>query len=284
MSYPICIIAANRFSYFKQVIDSLAPQIEKRPFVLFLDREINGNVHEEHIEYVKSKKIYNYQCIVRNEHYGCGKNLIDARRWMFEHFGDAKAIHVFEDDMVPSHTYIHKNEQLFDYQTNRHFNVGSTQLWKICFLTREEKEQRKSELAATFDSLLGYLISRRCWNDISPFLYEYERQFLNRNIDYRLRPHNEIWNWLISQHVMQPRFRYPLSYILNKDEEIERQTYMRRFITGQDGVTIHSLHIMGWVRLSPIVNYGKYVGEYGVHHSPSLFKEQGYDKIEMFED
>lgn len=282
MNYPIAIIAANRFNYFQQTFDALAPQIKDRQLFLFLDKPLNGGVDLQHVEYVKEKKIKNFTAIVRDTHYGCGRNIIDARRHIFENTS-CDAMHLFEDDMVPAPHYIEMNEKLFKKQTSLHFNVGATQLWKMCFLTREEKEQRKDEVRATFDSLLGYIISRRCWDDVGPFLYAYEQMFL-RGENYRLRPHNDIWKWIISQHIFQPRFRFTPSYIYNKDDEVERIGYMQRFITGQDGVTIHMMHILGWVRLSPIVNYGKYVGEWGVHHHPDLFRKQGYDKIEMFGD
>ena len=283
MNYPIVLIAANRFDYFTQVVDSLAPQVGKRDFFLFLDKPLNGEVDLRHIDYIKRSGIKNVNLIVRDSHYGCGRNIIDARRTVFDSTG-CEALQLFEDDMVPASNYVEKNESLFDQKTVEFSNVGATQLWKMCFLPYEEKVQRKGELWATFDSLLGYIISRRCWNDISPFLYEYEGRFLGAGTDYRLRPHQDIWRWIIGNHIFQPRYLYPLQYVLNKDEEEERKKYMARFITGQDGVTIHTMHIRGWVRLSPIVNYGKYVGEYGVHHHPNLFKEQGYDKIEMFED
>ena len=281
--YPIALIAANRFNYFKQVVDALAPQVGKRPLVLFLDREIDGKVHLDHLEYLKSKNLYDLQCVIREKHYGCGKNIIDAREWMFDNFTE-NAIHVFEDDMIPSSTYVNKNESLFKIQTNQHFNVGATQLWSECHLPYEEKEQRKGELRATFENLWGYIISRRCWNNIVPFLREYVELFLNRSNDYRRRPHSEIWNWIVGQHIIQPRYRFPLSYILNDDEEAARVKYMSQFITGQDGVTIHMMHIMGWVRIATVVNRGVYIGENGVHKNPEMFKKMGYDKIEMFED
>lgn len=284
MNYPIAIIAANRFNYFKKVVDALVPQFDKRPVVLFLDRDINGNVDEQHVDYIKSKNIYNLQTLVRETHYGCGKNIIDARRWMFEKFADQSAIHVFEDDMVPSSSYIKKNEQLFKYQTGLHYNVGATQLWSECKLPYEEKEQRKDAVRATFENLWGYLISRRCWNNIFPFLRTYAESFLNRSADYRMRPHNEIWGWILHQHIAQPRFIFQLSYVLNKEEEEERIKYMSQFITGQDAVTIHAMHILGWVRIATVVNRGIYIGESGVHKTPAVFKQMGYDKIEMFED
>lgn len=284
MKYPIALIACNRFEYFKQVVDSLKHQVKDRNIYLFLDKPLDNSSREGHNEYFQ-ESFSKYNCcfsFIRSEHFGCGLNIIDARDTIFQ--TEAEAAFIFEDDLIVSSNYIKFTEEMYNKYTRTHFNVGAMQSWSECHLSLEEKKEKTLDVFSTYENLWGYLLSKRCWEDIKPLVMEYANLFLKKNADYRQRPHQEIYKWLLLQHIKHPRFLYPLSYINNKEEEIGRINYMKQFITGQDAVTIHSMYIKGYVRLATIVNRGKYIGERGVHKNPAMFKQMGYDKIEMFDD
>lgn len=284
MNYPIVLIACNRFNYFKQVVDSLKHQVKNRDVYLFLDKPLDNSSTEFHNSYFQESFAKHNYCFsyIRTEHFGCGLNIIDARNTVFQN--NIEAAFIFEDDLVVSPNYIALTEEFYNKYTQTHFNVGSFQCWSECHLPLEEKKNRTLDVFSTYENLWGYLLSKRCWEDIKPMIMEYSELFLKKNTDYRNRPHQDIYRWILFQHIKHPRYLFPLSYINNKDEESGRISYMKQFITGQDAVTIHSMYIKGYTRLATVVNRAKYIGETGVHKNPAMFRKMGYDKIEMYED
>jgi hypothetical protein len=83
----IAIIAHNRPTYLKQVVQSIAGNTEQFPIYVFIDHCEDHGVILEQTNYIKKKLPSECKIIHRPLTLGCGRNIIDARRQLFDNLG-----------------------------------------------------------------------------------------------------------------------------------------------------------------------------------------------------
>ena len=249
----IGIAAYDRPFYFKQVVQSLAQNksVREYPIFIFMDK-CDDVVMGDQIEVALSLLPHSI-IIKRPRNFGCGRNLIDLRRQLFDYLGYDE-VFVFEDDMVVSSDYLDLTVKMFDWAQRNYDNVGAVQCWNECKLSLETKKYYQRSVRATFNNWWGYLLSRKAWNTFKDSLYKYEELFLGG--EYKYRPHRSIHSWFDFKKrrlVQSLGTEYPLV-----DEFIEeRKLYLSSSPTGQDGATATLFNQAGWTRLCTTVKRGK---------------------------
>lgn len=277
----IAIVAWNRPYYFKKVMQTLAlnTDIYKYPIFCFFDHCDNVELTEQQVESLY-ESFPNAIVIKRPRNFGCGRNLIDARRQLFDNMGYDK-VFIFEDDMLVSQNYVKLVLEMFRWAESRYSNVASIQAWSECTWDEDKRHAYLNAVEQTYVNLFGYCMSKKAWDTIREDLYTYESLFLGG--DYKYRPHKSILKWfklkLKNNYSQQGGNLFPLM-----DKVLAaKNNYMNGPPTGQDSATIHLLESRNWVRVCTTVNRGKYIGKKGIHMNEKLWERFGYDKI-LFKD
>lgn len=281
----IVIIACNRPNYFEKVVQALAQNevngkpLRTWPVYLFIDKpEDSSDDYKVDDQILEFKRQFPRGYVVKREmNFGCGKNIIDARRQVFDKVGHPRA-YIFEDDMVPSRTYIQMCENMWKWAKECGWsNIGAIQGWEWCTLSNLGRERFLPYARATFTNWWGYSMSKKCWDSISPLIYQYEKDYLFSW--YRERPHKTILTqfrkWQETEREEQGESQYPVQ----ADYGQWRNRYLSGPPSGQDGCTMVTFELKGWVRLSPMVNRSQYIGKSGIHMTDQLWKRGGYDNI-----
>lgn len=278
----IAIAACNRIDYFKQVIDAIAQNsgIKKYPVYCFLDRprrEPELPLMEVHEAYIKDK-IPGTVVTKRPRNFGCGRNLVDVRRQLFDNAGYER-VFMFEDDAVPTTNYLLMTEKLLDWAEDTYSNVGIVQGWHECNIPSEKKSDHLSKVVTTYENLWGYLQNKQSWNDMKNFVYEFESLFLQID-DYKTRPHRSALEWmrLRSRDGRVERGTNPVPLTSRGKDERDR-FIINHYSSGQDGATIIGYYLAGYERLTTLVNRMKYIGAAGIHSTPEFFAARGYGDI-----
>lgn len=290
----IMVVAYNRPEYFYKVILSIEKNAESQhlPFYFFLDGGPKSK-QKENIEIINSSKIKNKTIIIRNENYGCAKNLIDARRFMFDWCNFNKVI-VLEDDMVISPHYFKITLDLHSWATKNYDNVGVVQCWSYCFLNVAQKRQSLHLVQNSglyWWSFVSYCLDKSVWNKMKPILYEYESKFvdsipktdeffkersqpsLSKNVDkIRLWVQN-----LVKKKVKKPKQNN--ERIFKESNHGFSMFSSDKFLPNQDNLTALSLWLVDYIKIQTVVNRAIHIGENGLSFDEKLFKDYGYAKI-----
>jgi len=279
----IALIAANRPDYFEQVALSLSKTREaySLPIFLFLDRT-EDSVMDAQVRMLQQFQFPNVHVIRRPVNFGCGRNIIDARRQLFDIMGFDR-VFVLEDDMLISPQYLSLCTHLMDWAESHFTNIGVVQGWNICTEPLEEKLKFLDRVEGSFQNLWGYLMTRKCWNTIRKTLYRYEDVFLRTT--YQDRPRRLIREWgEIQAEANRPSSNGKSGFPVDSGWENRRGGFFKNFPSGQDGITALALDQNGWIQLATRVNRGAYIGERGIHMSPKRFRnEKSYHLIRLDE-
>lgn len=277
---PVVLICANRFNYFTQVYDSIWPQLDGRDLFVFVDYCGDRDLQLQHQKYIL-RYIPGANIILRDKHYGCGKNIIDARRFIFE-TEKAKRAFILEDDLVLSDNYFTLCENILKWASKKYTNVGAVQAWNHCLLNDEEKNKRYDEVYVTYYNWWGYLITKNAWLQIRDYLYEFENRFLSNIPHYNFRNHKAIDIWMRQKQISSvlPEGDGLVSTCNFSKERLNK--CLLSFVTGQDQATMRAFLNAGLARISTIANRSLYIGKSGVHKTPYIFKKMGYEEISIF--
>lgn len=279
MKSPLIIVAANRPHYFQRVVDSIESQVSDRVVYCSIDLvNCDTNTQKQQEEYIKSK-IPHAKCLKQTQHLGCGNHMIFARRHMFENISAPRAF-ILEDDLVLAKHHLTLCDNIMDWCAQNYDNVGVVQAWNENHLTEQEKLDNAARVENTQRHWWGYLMTRKCWFSIRDLLYEYQREFIGNLISYGHRDHRKIAWWVQKKLAETQSQKFSKSFPVNKSEE---GRILRAGVTGQDGVTAIALYLAGLCKVATYANRGKYIGEWGVHKNPELYRQLGLDKIDMFE-
>lgn len=138
----IVILAFNRPFYLQQLLSSLEANQESNhlPFYFMLDGGSHASQSENNMVIEKSA-IKNKHIIFRDRNYGICKNLIDAKKFIFDWCNYEKII-VLEDDLIVSPHYIKVILDLHDWAKKEFDNMGTVSCWTYCFLDKEAKQAK----------------------------------------------------------------------------------------------------------------------------------------------
>lgn len=273
----ILVIGYNRPEYLVQVVSSLEknPASQSLPFFFVFDGGPQAK-QQENINIVKRSTIKHKEIVLRSTSYGCGRNLIDARRMLFD-WCEYDRIVFFEDDVVVTPEYINLVLNLDEWAHKNYDNIGFTTAYCGCFLSLPEKLKYLSHVGVGV-SCIGYCIRRGVWNKIKPIIYEYENKFL-KDVLYNRRNSQAIRKWLKATYDRSKPVVYSNPFK-------SKQNIIAHFIhdkspTSQDGITMFALLLNGYVPLLTRVNRAVNIGKYGLHFTPSLWEKLGFGKIKL---
>lgn len=282
----VLVVAYNRPHYFKEVLDSLAqnPESQTLPFFFVLDGGPDAT-QKENIELIQQSPIKYKEVIARPYNYDCGKNIIDARRFMFDWCGFQKVI-VFEDDMVVSPQYITLLLNLYAWAKREYDNVGAVQCINHCYMDRETKELYLDLVEDRYDQWWAYCMDKEAHEAIKDLLYEYEEKFLiNWPKDILNGP--AISEWTKYHLYTYPNKQHERMYPAVKDynacferriETLKIRPTMRR---GQDIETHFALFKAGCVKITTVINRSRYIGKSGFSHTPEWWDQYHYDQVQL---
>lgn len=281
----IAIFACDRPNYFCETVDSLLKNKEIDDFdvYLFQDKPKCGDpkatqIMSEQIDYLQHR-VRHAVAIRRPVNWGCGRNLIDGRRQLFDNLGYDR-VYVFEDDMVVTPNYISFCEDVWKWSEQRGYaDIGTVQGWSQCHLNNDERITFYDHgLNATLDTLWGYSISLKAWDRIRDDLYKYEDTYLQ--CEYQERNHDEISAKIRSMYATYGRRDNGVGLYPDTAHFLKTaQNYFQGAPTGQDGMTNILLFTAGYTRLAPVVSRAKYIGEQGINFTEAAYKAQGYQRM-----
>ena len=281
----IVVIAYNRPDYFQQVVDTLEknPESQTLPFFFVLDGGLNAT-QKENVHIILKSKIKYKEIIKRKINYGCGKNILDARRFMFEWCGFDRII-LFEDDLVVSPEYISLTLNLHSWAKKNYDNVGVVQCFNNRLLSYEQKKEQLDVVEETYGNFWGYCLDKDTYNDIKDLLNEYDKKYLNIVLSHE--PNCiDIANWMKWNLDKRPvvhkkrQFKSIMDYenIFNlRVQSLLKRKNERRY--GQDIEMRFALYKAGYIKITTKVNRAVYIGKSGFHHDSANWNKHGFDKI-----
>jgi hypothetical protein len=288
----IIVIAFNRPDYFSKVLDSISKnkEAEELPVFFYLDGGPFATI-KENIEIIKSyENIKNKFLICRDGNVGCSKNIIDARRFVFDKL-DFELAFVFEDDLVISDNYIRLLLNTYDGLSKKYDNIGMIQGWNLDSEANEEEptmEKLSSFEAVGATHLWGYLMPRKAWDGIKENMYKYEeifhdplpkngmgKQAFESDLPTVRKFMRSCWEDFDFDSAPENILKDP--FIKSKRKRI----HSLNVATGQDAMTESNLASKGFVRLMSSQNRAKYIGRRGLHATEQTWAKWGFDQITL---
>ena len=262
----IALVGYNRLNYFKQVVDSLAPQVGDRSVFVFLDIGQNPDydIQNEHANYAKEK--LPCKVIKHAKHLGCNASMVFARQFMFEYKRFPQAF-ILGDDVALSPNYLYYCESLMKWaKNNLSYKVGVVQGWNKCKDLGKDESGVEHTLAHHWQFLQTY----ESWIQIAPLMREYIDRFFTQS-DYN-NPQNlrKVLMWrnqkLLGMNALTikkfPKCEHEIKTI-NSNNPIH------------DSITQAFLFATNQVRLAPLIGIGKPLGAKGTHFTPEYFYKKG---------
>ena len=214
--------------------------------------------------------------VVRPENFGVGRQLIGARREVLDELGYDRMIMV-EDDIELNPTYMTTLLRLSDW-AEQHNDVGTVQVWNVEAGTEESLKPHLQEIELTNRHFVSYCLTKRVWDTIKPMLYEYEQRYLLKR-PYNKRPHYRIRAFM--KRMLRKDIASPEGKLLNPPTEAVSNPFptvsWRTSPTSQDAITSLAMHQAGLHRITTRVPHAFYFGEVGVHCTPEVYEEMGFN-------
>ena len=281
----ILVIGYNRLDYFQSAVNALEKTSESQtlPFFFILDGGPNAR-QAKHFAIIRKSKIKNKNIILRNTQYGCGRNMIDARRFMFE-WCEFERIVLIEDDIIISPEYITLVLNLHDWAKKHYDNVGLVSCMNTCLLSLKKKRRLLDVVEETYNNFWAYCMDRQCYNDIKDLLDEYEEKCL---ISPKQLNSRAIAQWMKynlyskSEIVREKIFRSTIDYKTIFQKRIRKLKKEKKKKRDEQSVPMRlALFKAGYIKLSTHVNRGLYIGKNGEHYDEKRWCKNGYDKMKL---
>lgn len=281
-SNAIGIVGYNRPNYLYQTIQSLAENSEAREwpvfaFLDFSDKEKDRDAMKEQATMLK-KALPGCIIIRRPVNFGCGRNIIDVHRQLFDNLGYDR-VWVFEDDLTVSPDYIGLCSRLFDWSLERWANIGAVQGWSMNLKPVSEKLRYRRCVHPTFANWWGYCQSAKSWEAMRDDIYDYERLFLGGV--YGRRPHKSIVEWFRSKIKSSPSHDFGGEAFDQSEAVRQHKRYWESPPTGQDAAMMWMFRRHNFVRFATSVNRGFYIGRHGIHMNPRWYESHGFGRHKL---
>ena len=211
--------------------------------------------------------------VLREENYGVGRNLIGARRDLFDVHGYERVI-LIEDDLIPGPNFIKTTLSLADW-AREYADIGMVQVWNLP--QQPVSEDDLDVVVPTHEHFYTYCIDVGVWNEIKETLYEYERRYLE-GVSYAKKD----WR-AIRKRFMKPRYSKLRTIRQGKTLLNANHSHpppfgprLKRTVpTGQDAITALALWEKGFVRLATLAPRAVMKGVDGVHSTAKVFEQLG---------
>jgi hypothetical protein len=279
MRTAVATFGFGRPDHFSRMLASLGacPEVQSKNVDVFhfLDGG-EGSQQDELTEVIVESGLPYVKIIARNENFGVGRQLISARREIFDEHGYDRMILV-EDDIELNATFLTTLLRLADWAT-QYNDIGTVQVWNVEHGSREEFQQHLDEIELTNRHFVSYCMFKSTWDAIKETLYKYEQTYLLKK-PYRNRPHYRIRAFM-RRSLKQgrktppsPRLDPPVEAIHNPFPTVS----WRWAPTSQDAITSLAMYLAGLHRVTTRVPHAFYFGVTGVHCTPELYEQMGFN-------
>ena len=275
MKTAIFTASFNRPDLMQELLGGLANNIDDLEGI-DVHHYVDGgpSAKQNEIESIIKESGVPYTSIVlREENYGVGRNLIGARRDLFDVHGYERVI-LIEDDLIPGPNFIKTTLSLADW-AREYDDIGMVQVWNLP--QQSVSEDDLDVVVPTHEHFYTYCIDVEVWNEIKDTLYEYERRYLE-GVSYAKK------DWRsIRKRFMKPRYSKLRTIRQGKTLLNANHSHpppfgprLKRTVpTGQDAITALALWEKGFVRLATLAPRAVMKGVDGVHSTAKVFEQLG---------
>ena len=276
MRTALLLVGFNRTDYFDETLTSLEANEAAHECDLHVYVDGGPNARQEAIrQRIEQTSFERVTVVCREENWGIGRHLIDARRRLFDEQHYDRVL-LFEDDMVLAPSYVKTVLAMLDWGSS-FSDVGTVMAYNINTDAHEQQRQQLSDVVATNRHFWGYGMTRSVWNDIKPILYEFESRFL-QGVSYGDRAHRRI-RWRFIRPIMKkPRtVRQGEALVPPSLLTPPFSTWPGKCPTSQDAITALALWHAGYARLTTRVSRAHYIGKSGFSFSPEVYEKMGFN-------
>lgn len=276
MKTAILLLGFNRVDYFQQTLSALEANSAAHECDLHVYLDGGEKARQsELVELVQSSTFENPTFVLRQENWGIGRHLIDARRTLFDIHAYDRVI-LLEDDMLLAPSYIQTVMDLSDW-SQQFSDVGTVMAYNINHDAAELQANQLPHVVATNRHFWGYAMTREVWDIIRHIIYDFERKYLSKNT-YRDRSHFRI-RWMFMRSVMSKKRHIRTGKNLIPPECLTPPfpRIPRKSPTSQDAITALALWHHGFGRITTRVSRAEYIGVEGFSFSPKLYADFGFE-------
>ena len=276
MKTAILLLGFNRVDYFEQTLHAL--QANEAAHACDLHVYLDGGEkarQSELVQLVEASSFENPTFVLREENWGIGRHLIDARRMLFDELSYDRIL-LLEDDMLLAPSYVQTVLDLSDW-SQQFSDVGTVMGYNINHDSTELQTQQMQHVVATNRHFWGYVMTREVWDIIKHIIYDFEMKYLSKNT-YRDRSHFKI-RWLFMRSVMSKKRQNRGGKNLIPDQCLTPPfpKIPRKSPTSQDAITALALWHHGFGRITTRVSRAEYIGVEGFSFSPKLYADFGFE-------
>ena len=276
MKTAILLLGFNRVDYFEQTLHAL--QANEAAHACDLHVYLDGGEkarQSELVQLVEASSFENPTFVLREENWGIGRHLIDARRMLFDDLSYDRIL-LLEDDMLLAPSYVQTVLDLSDW-SQQFSDVGTVMGYNINHDSTELQTQQMQHVVATNRHFWGYVMTREVWDIIKHIIYDFEIKYLSKNT-YRGRSHFKI-RWLFMRSVMSKKRQTRGGKNLIPEQCLTPPfpKIPRKSPTSQDAITALALWHHGFGRITTRVSRAEYIGVEGFSFSPKLYADFGFE-------
>jgi len=282
MRTALLLIGFNRVDYFDETLTSLEanPEAHDCDLHVYLDGGPKANQEALH-KRIDSSSFENITVVARDENWGIGRHLIDARRRLFDQQNYDRVL-LFEDDMVLAPSYVATLLNIMDWSMDYN-DIGTVMAYNINHDAAEIQASQTNEVIATNRHFWGYGMAKSVWDDIKSVVYEFEQRYLT-DVAYADRSHRSIRWRFIRSVAKKGRIERPGNSLVPESIlTAPFSTFPYKCPTSQDAITALALWRHGYARLTTRVSRAKYVGQEGFSFSPEMFEKMGFGEQNTLE-
>lgn len=258
------LISFNRPELLRQVIKSLEIQSDKSDidFYYFQDGEVNFYSKKRYANFkqidsclniLRDSKLFGTWTYPKGNNFGTAIQKYEAQNFLSKKY---EAFIIIEDDVILDKHFLRVMKVLLE-QYKEDTKVGPV----VSSIAYYSKQPAISIADAVFRWKKGlwlaggYGLWSNKWRVIKCFYEPYYA--LVKNCDYRLRPHNKI-------------------YQLFKDSG-----YFPYHTSAQDAGMLYAVNMADRCGIYTAVPRSKHIGETGLHCTPKIQKDHGWDKVQL---
>ena len=276
MKTAILLLGFNRVDYFEQTLHAL--QANEAAHACDLHVYLDGGEkarQSELVQLVEASSFENPTFVLREENWGIGRHLIDARRMLFDELSYDRIL-LLEDDMLLAPSYVETVLDLSDW-SQQFSDVGTVMGYNINHDSTQLQTQQMQHVVATNRHFWGYVMTREVWDIIKHIIYDFEIKYLSKNT-YRGRSHFKI-RWLFMRSVMSKKRQTRGGKNLIPEQCLTPPfpKIPRKSPTSQDAITALALWHHGFGRITTRVSRAEYIGVEGFSFSPKLYADFGFE-------
>ena len=282
MRTALLLIGFNRVDYFDETLTSLEanPEAHDCDLHVYLDGGPKAN-QEALRKRIDSSSFENITVVARDENWGIGRHLIDARRRLFDQQNYDRVL-LFEDDMVLAPSYVATLLNMMDWSMDYN-DIGTVMAYNINHDAADIQASQTNEVIATNRHFWGYGMAKSVWDDIKSVVYEFEQRYLT-DVAYADRSHRSIRWRFIRSVAKKGRIERPGNSLVPESIlTAPFSTFPYKCPTSQDAITALALWRHGYARLTTRVSRAKYVGQEGFSFSPEMFEKMGFGEQNTLE-